>query len=248
MNPTVLCAVIDDEPLARGLIKSYIEKTPGLKCLAEFESAAEASTRVIAGEFDLLLLDIDMPQMTGMEFGGIVGESTRIIYVTAYPQYALEGFRVNALDYLLKPVSYPEFLKAAAKAIEWKMMRRALREVQQENGRLHMSDSPERFSSITVKSEYRLLQLRLETILYAEVKGDRVIFHRHEGDEVSTLMTMRELEEILPADRFMRIHRSYIVNLDRVEVVERSRVVFGNTYIPISDGNRDEFLRRLSHR
>lgn len=237
------CGVIDDEPLARELIRSYVAKTPGLELDGEFESASEAAPEVIKGRFDLLFLDINMPGINGIEFGSMVPDSTRIIYITAYEQYALDGYRVNALDYLLKPVSYTEFAKAAGKAMEWKLMKESYTRRDRT-----AADESKRLTSISVRSDYRLLQLRLDSILYVEVKGDRVIFYRDDGEAVSSLMSMREIEEILPGDRFMRIHRSYIVNLDRVEIVERSRVVFGRTYIPVSDSHREEFLRRLSRR
>ena len=133
--------------------------------------------------------------------------------------------------------------KAAAKALEWKIMRDAYVARERADG-----GEPQRLSSITVKSDYRLVRLRLDTLLYVEVKGDRLIFYREEGDEISSLMSMREIEDLLPADRFMRIHRSFIVNLDRVEVVERNRVVFGRTYIPVAESRREEFLRRIAGR
>lgn len=242
-SATLRCAVIDDEPLARELIRSYIAKTPGLIASGEFESATAAAPQVVAGEFDLLFLDINIPGLNGIEFGGIVPESTRIVFTTAYGQYAIDAYRVNALDYLLKPVSYPEFAKAAAKALEWKIMRDAYVARERADG-----GEPQRLSSITVKSDYRLVRLRLDTLLYVEVKGDRLIFYREEGDEISSLMSMREIEDLLPADRFMRIHRSFIVNLDRVEVVERNRVVFGRNYIPVAESRREEFLRRIAGR
>lgn len=243
MEHLLKCAVIDDEPLARELISSYVAKTPGLELTGEYESASEATPEVSRGTFDLLFLDINMPGLNGIEFGGMVPESTRIIYVTAYDQYAVDGFRVNALDYLLKPVSYSEFLKSVGKAITWK----AMKEAYSGTSRRHPDVSP-RIKSISVKSEYRLIQLRLDSILYVEAKGDRIMFYRKEGEPVSSLMSMKDIEEQLPDERFMRIHRSFIVNLDYVEIIERNRIVFGRVYIPVSEGKRDEFLQRLSRR
>lgn len=234
MDTKLRCIIVDDEPLARELIRSYVSKTPGLTLVNEFESAGEAASSILGGEADVVFMDIDMPVLNGIEFGAMVPASTRIIYITAYDQYALDGFRVNALDYLLKPVSYADFARAVTKAIEWHTMRRA-------------SSSPAHAvpETLTVKSDYRLVQMRLDTIRYVEVRNDRVIFYRSEGEPVSSLMSMRDIEELLPADRFMRVHRSFIVNLPMVEVVERGRIVFGKTYIPISDSRRDEFLERL---
>lgn len=235
------CAVIDDEPLARRLISSYVEKTPGLLLSGVFATSSECASRIASGDFDLLLLDIDMPQLNGIQLGEMVPSTTRIIYITAYDRYALEGFRVNALDYLLKPVSYPEFLRAVTKAIEWKTMSDALNRTSKAEPH---SSAP---STITVKSAHRLILIRLDTIIYLEVKGDRVIFNRKDGLEpVSTLMSLKEVEALLPPATFMRVHRSFIVNLNMVEVVERGRIIFGKEYVPVSESYREEFLSRLS--
>lgn len=246
MDTTLNCIIIDDEPLARELLKSYVSRTPALTLSGDYESAAEAVRAVTGGKADLILLDIDMPMLNGIEFAAIVPPSCRIIYVTAYEQYALQSFRVNALDYLLKPVSYPEFLRAVSKALDWKRMYDAYEN--HTSGCSSPSSSASQTTSdglLTIRADYRLIQIRLDTILYVEVRKDRVIFFRSEGEPVSSLMTLSDLEARLPADRFMRVHRSYIVNLTRIEVVERSRIVFGKTYIPISDARREEFLSRL---
>lgn len=239
MSKTLKCIVIDDEPLARELIKSYVEKTPDLTLEGCFESAADAVKDVVAGKADVIFLDINMPLLNGIEFAGLIPADTSIIYITAYEQYALQGFRVNALDYLLKPVSYPEFMKAVGKALMWHAMREAY---QSDISDTQSASSP---GMLTVKADYRLVQMRLDSIKYVEVQKDRVIFYRTDGDPVSSLMSMKEIEEILPQDRFMRVHRSFIVNLNRVEVVERSRIVFGKVFIPISDAKKDEFIARI---
>lgn len=235
MTQKIKCIIVDDEPLARELLKSYVEKTSALQLEGCFESAAEAVKTVISGEADLIFLDINMPMLNGIDFAAIIPQRTRIIYVTAYGQYAVDGFKVNALDYLLKPVSYQEFLKAVGKALEWHAMRQAF----------ESSPSLPSRSMITVKADYRLVQMKTDSILYVEVQRDRVIFYRTEGEPVSSLMSLKELEEQLPSDCFMRVHRSFIVNMNLVEVVERGRIVFGKRYIPVSDNRRDEFLSRL---
>lgn len=239
MDRPLKCIIIDDEPLAGELLKSYVEKTPDLLLAGCFESAADSVKSVVSGSIDLIFLDINMPLLNGIEFASVVPEDTSIIYVTAYEQYALQGFKVNALDYLLKPVSYPEFIKAVGKAIMWHAMRRAYLA----SG--HSSRTNNNTDLITVKSDYRLVQMCLDSIKYIEVQKDKVIFNRTEGEPVSSLMSMKELEELLPADRFMRVHRSFIVNLRRVEVVDRSRIVFDKIYIPVSDSKKEEFLSRL---
>lgn len=228
------CIIIDDEPLARELIKSYVEKTPGLALSGCYESAADAVKEVLSQEVDIVFLDINMPMLNGIDFAQVIPASTRIIYITAYEQYAVEGFRVNALDYLLKPVNYAEFLKSVTKAMEWFSMVRAAAMNTHDGGEF-----------ITVKADYRLVQLKLDSILYAEVRKDRIIFFRKEGEPVTSLLSMRDVENLLPANRFMRVHRSFIVNMRNIEIVERGRIVFGKTYIPISDSHREEFLSRL---
>lgn len=234
MSNQLKCIIIDDEPLARELLKSYVGKTPALNLEGCFESAADAVKCIMEGAVDVIFLDINMPMLNGIEFASIIPKSTRIIYVTAYEKYALQGFKVNALDYLMKPVSYPEFLNAVGKAVEWFAMRNSLRQPPKGNSGM-----------LTVKADYRLVQMRIDSIRYVEVQKDRLIFYRTEGNPVSSLMSMKEIEDLLPADIFMRVHRSFIVNLCHVEIVERGRIVFGKNYIPISDSKREEFMSRL---
>lgn len=169
------CCVIDDEPLARHLIASYIEKTPGLALSALFESGSEALQRIRNGDFEILFLDIDMPGLSGIELAELVPSDSRIVYITAYGNFALDGFRVNALDYLLKPVSYSEFLRAVAKAREWK---------ETQDSRLGSSPvltSVPNPSFIIVRSEHRIMRIRLNSINFIEVKGDRSIINRQDS-------------------------------------------------------------------
>lgn len=245
------CIVIDDEPLARELIKSYIDKTPDLNLVGSFESAADAIKTVMTGHVDIVFLDINMPMLNGIEFARVIPRHTRIIYITAYAQYALQGYRVNALDYLLKPVDFAEFTRAVAKAVEWVAMRDAYEA--SSSSRLIDSPAPESHPGadngfITIKSDFRLIQMRIDSILYIEVRNDRIVFHRKDADPVSSLISMKEIEEILPPDRFMRVHRSFIVNLDNIEIVERNRIIFGKEYIPIADSRRDDFFARFTSR
>lgn len=221
--------VIDDEPLAARLISKYVSDTPFLQLAGTYSSAQEAVRNVISGNIDLVFLDINMPQLNGMEFARIIPRSCRIIFTTAYEQYAVEGFKVNALDYLLKPVSYEEFLTAATKA---------LNAAQTAPG----CTAADADKSIIVKSEYRLVQIRLRDILYLEGLKDYVkICLDEEPKSVMTLMNMRTLEQELPGDMFMRVHRSYIVNTSKIRVIERNRILFGNVQIPVSDSYKKEF-------
>lgn len=237
MEKTLNCIVIDDEPLARELLKAYIDKTPSLTLVGCFESAAEAIKIVMDGVADIIFLDINMPMLNGIDFAALIPSSSRIIFVTAYDQYAVQGFKVNALDYLLKPVSYSDFLKSVSRAIEWKSMSEAF------TAATHNETSPPRM--ITLKVKNQLIQMRLDSIEYVEARNDRVIVFRKDCEPLPSLMTLKEIEDLLPTDTFMRVHRSFIVNIPLVEIVERNRIVFGKTYVPISENKREEFLSRL---
>ena len=237
MDTTLKCIIIDDEPLARELLKAYVDKTPSLSLIGSFESAAEAVKTVMDGDADVIFLDINMPMLNGIDFAAIVPSTTRIIFVTAYDSYAVQGFKVNALDYLLKPVSYTDFMKSIGRALEWKSMSEAYSaKRKQDNATPRM---------ITIKVRNQLMQIRLDSIEYVEARNDRVIVFRKNAEPLSSLTTLREIEELLPTDTFMRVHRSFIVNVPLVEIVERNRIVFGKTYVPISDNKREEFLARL---
>ena len=237
MDTTLKCIIIDDEPLARELLKAYVDKTPSLSLIGSFESAAEAFKTVMDGRADVIFLDINMPMLNGIDFAAIVPSTTRIIFVTAYDSYAVQGFKVNALDYLLKPVSYTDFMKSVGRALEWKSMSDAYSAQRKPD---HTSPR-----MITIKVKNQLMQIRLDTIEYVEARNDRVIVFRKNAEPLSSLTTLREIEELLPTDTFMRVHRSFIVNVPLVEIVERNRIVFGKTYVPISDNKREEFLTRL---
>ncbi|MDE6099858.1 MAG: LytTR family DNA-binding domain-containing protein [Paramuribaculum sp.] len=228
------CCVIDDEPLAAQLINSYILRTPYLEDGGIFSSAQEAVKKVIDGDFDLIFLDINLPQLNGLEFARIVPPSTRVIFTTAYDNYAVESFKVNALDYLLKPISYEEFSKSASRAL------------QHLNGQAAAQKRRE-LDSIIVKSEYKLVQIPIDDILYIEGLKDYVKICTVSGT-VMTLMNIKALERTLPDDKFMRVHRSFIVNMRRITVIERNRIVFGTTYIPISESYKQAFSDYVSAR
>lgn len=221
--------VIDDEPLAARLIENYVTKTPFLQLVGVFESAQEAVRTVIEGEIDLVFLDINMPQLNGLEFARILPRRCKVVFTTAYDNFALQGFRVNALDYLLKPINYEEFFNAASKALT------AL-----SGGSEDISATGSEF--IIVKSEYKLQQIPVRDILFIEGVKDYVkIYLDGETKAVMTLMNMRTLEQELPSRMFMRVHRSFIVNTSKIRVIERKRIVFDNTYIPVSDSYSKEF-------
>ena len=228
------CCVIDDEPLASQLIASYISKTPFMTLVGEFSSPHDAIQLILQGGADVVFLDIHMPQLSGIEFARIIPQSTRVIFTTAYDSYAVDGFRVNALDYLLKPVSYEEFLAAANRALEWASIAGAASSARR--------NSTNNTDHIIVKSEYKLMQIPVDDILYIEGLKDYVkIFTEDNDRSIMTLMSMKTLERSLPTDRFMRVHRSFIVNTTKIKVIERNRIIFGKTYIPISESYKQAF-------
>ncbi len=231
----IKCLVVDDEPLAARLIGSYVERTPFLRLVATVNSAAEALAVMASDAVDLVFLDIRMPGLSGMDLARQLGNGSKIVFTTAYSDHAVEGFAVNALDYLLKPVSYEEFMRAAG---------RALAAV---SGRTEERADPHPAPGfITVKSEYRLVRIPVAEIDYIEGLKDYVKIVLADGSRpVLTLMSMKSLEEMLPEASFMRVHRSFIVNMDKVRVIERNCVVMGRQLIPVSESARKRFFSAL---
>ena len=231
----IRCAVVDDEPLALGLMASYVKKTPFLELVGSYSSAVQAMQEMHDNPVDLIFLDIQMPELNGLDYSRMISPQTRVVFTTAFNQYALDGYKVNALDYLLKPISYPDFLLAANKAQEW------FRLVEQSQQSEKKENQDEKLS-IFVKSDYKLIRIELKNILYVEGLKDYVkIYEENTGRPVISLMSMKAMEEMLPADRFMRVHRSYIVQKEKIRIIEHNRIVFGNTYIPIGDSYKQAF-------
>ena len=211
------CAIVDDEPLALSLLESYVSKTPFLQLAGKYSSAVQAMKELPGEEVDLLFLDIQMPELNGLEFSKMVDPHTRIVFTTAFGQYAIDGYRVNALDYLLKPISYVDFLQAANKALQW----------------FELVQKPEEIDSIFVKSDYKLVQVDLKKIMYIEGLKDYIKIYTEDDAKPS---------------RFIRVHRSFIVQKDKIRVIDRGRIVFDKTYIPISDSYKQVFQTFLDER
>lgn len=241
------CMIIDDEPLAVSLLESYVNKTPFLELKGKYNSAVNALAGLNAEPVDLLFLDIQMPELSGMEFSQMIDSEIRIIFTTAFEQYAVDSYKANALDYLLKPISYPDFLKSAQKALQWyELLRKPGAE--REEGMPAVGKENE-MESIFIKTEYRLVQVDLKKILYIEGLKDYIkIYIEDEARPILSLMSMKSMEEILPEQRFVRVHRSFIVHLEKIKVIERNRIIFGKEYIPISDNYKKRFLELLSLR
>ncbi len=230
---TLNCIIIDDEPLAAQLLASYAERTPVINLVGTYNSAVAAIKDIKEKKIDLLFLDIQMPDLSGLEFATLIPKSTKIVFTTAFSQYAVDGYKVGALDYLLKPISYEDFIRVVDKAE--KIFTEQERQIVYDRDRF-----------IYVKSEYKLLQIRLDDILFIEGLKDYVKIYL-EGNQkyVMSLMNMKKMEENLPKPEFMRTHRSYIVHMTKVKLVDRFRIVFGSSYIPISDSYKDEVQRYL---
>ena len=221
------CAIIDDEPLAAGLLKSYVEKTPFLHLIGSYGSALEAMKELRDHPAQLLFLDIQMPELSGIEFAKILPKDTKIIFTTAFQQYAIEGYKVAALDYLMKPISYDDFLKASNKALDWFSITQR-----------QQATAQDRF--MFVKSDYKLIRIALDDILYIEGLKDDVRIYLEDGTKIMSLMNMKKLEDYLPRPEFLRTHRSYIVHMTKAQQIDRFRIVFGEEYIPISDSYKDD--------
>ena len=227
----IKCLSIDDEPLALQQIGAYIEKTPFLEAVALCQSAFEALKYLSDNEVDLMFVDINMPDLNGMDFVKSLTQTPKIIFTTAYSEYAMEGFKVDAIDYILKPISYAVFLKAANKAKTWFELNRKQTETIQTTA-----------DCIFVKSEYKLIRILLSEIKYIESSNEYIQIHLINNEPITTLIRLKVIEEQLPKDQFMRVHRSFIVNLERVKVIERNRIIFDhNVYIPIGDQYRESF-------
>lgn len=232
---SINCVIIDDEPLAAELLLSYAKRISYLNVKGTFNSAIAAMRELREHPVDLIFLDIQMPELSGLEFARILPPQTRIIFTTAFNQYAIDGYKVNAMDYLLKPISYDDFLQACNKALEYITSQQ-----------IHTTNKEKADRFIFVKSEYKLVRINLDDVLYIEGVKDYVKIYFANGDKpVMSLMNMKRIEESLPSPEFMRTHRSYIVNMMKVKVIDRLRIVFDKVYIPISDSYKDEVMSFL---
>ncbi len=222
---------IDDEPLALQLVTGYIEKTPWLVLAGSFDNPVDAMDFVEDHNVDLVFVDIQMPDLSGIEFTRSVKGSPKVIFTTAYDKYAIEGFKLDIVDYLLKPFSYEEFLKA---------VNRARRLIRLEKGSPDKIESSNEF--LFLKSEYKIKRIDFNDILYIEGLKDYVkVYLADLARPVMSLTTLKLLESKLPASKFMRVHRSFIVNLERVDTIERGRIIFGKTYIPVGELYKEKF-------
>lgn len=239
MNP-ITCIIVDDEPLAVKLIESFVQKTPQLQLVHSFTDSVEALAWLKEHPVNLAFMDIQMPDLNGMELSHMLPEGTKVIFTTAFKEYAFDSYEVSAIDFLLKPIRYNKFIAAVEKAQQW-FKRTEMREerVEQRN---------ERRETMFIRVDGELRQISFDSIIYVEGMKDYVRFHI-EGERLplTTHMTMKAVEDALPQDTFMRINRSYIVRLDKIRTVDRNLCVYiGDEIIRVTDAYREAFERYCS--
>lgn len=227
MNKLIRCIVVDDEPLPVKLLADYVVKTQGLDLVLKTTHVLEALQYVQDGKADIVFLDIQMPELTGMQFIKIIRGACQVILTTAYSEYAAESYEHDVTDYLLKPVTYERFSIAVQKA-----KKKLEQEMLQGTTPLPKNDY------IFVKTEYRIQKINFSDVLYIEAMRDYIAFHTKAG-KVLSLGSMRNMEEVLPAEAFLRIHKSYIINIKNIDFIERGKIVVNNQYLPVGDTYKD---------
>ena len=234
------CLAIDDEPLALELLEDNILKIPFLEYAGGCRNALEAIAMLEKQKIDLLFLDIQMPGLTGIQFLQGMVHRPMVIFITAYEQYALEGFNLSVIDYLLKPVSFERFLKAVNKAHEMHQLKKA-----------EPSPSPTEEKETTnkylfVHIDYSLVKIRIDEITHIEGLKDYVKIHlNNQSKPLIVRLTLKSIEEKLSSEDFIRVHKSYIVSFDKIELIRNQKIKIGNTFIPISDFYSESFFSRI---
>ncbi|MBR5850075.1 MAG: response regulator transcription factor [Alistipes sp.] len=251
------CLAIDDEPLALRQLAAYIAKTPYLELAASTTNALEAQRIVGTQPIDLLFCDINMPDLNGLDLVRSLPHPPMVIFTTAYSEHAIEGFRLDAIDYLLKPFDFAEFSRAATKAYSLYELRQQAAK-QQEAPAAEPTIEPviepasiegEEKEYLSVKADYKVSLVRTSDILYIESEGEYVRLHLADGSKIMTLFRMKKMEDALPADSFMRIHRCYIVNLNRIKSFVRGRVYLNEKeYLPIGERYKEEFRHHVEQK
>ena len=233
------CIAIDDEPLALRQLTSYISKIPYLDLVAKYNNALEAQQMLAGEKVDLIFVDINMPDLSGVEFVRSLVDRPMVIFTTAYSEYAVEGFKLDAVDYLLKPFSFADFSRSAGKANSLYELRH--------NQRAGVPEAtpealPKDKEYISVKADYKVSLVKISDIVYLESEGEYVRMHLADGTTITTLFRLKNMEAALPSDMFMRVHRSYIVNLRCIKGYVRGRVFLSDTeYVPIGENYKESF-------
>jgi DNA-binding LytR/AlgR family response regulator len=235
----IRCVIIDDEPSAIKILKDYVSSISEMKLLESFTEPVKAVSFLNDNAVDLLFIDIQMPDLNGFELISKLKNKPLLIFTTAYEQYALEGFKIDAIDYLLKPIDFDDFNKAANKAINWF-------QVKKQSTEHPLVKSNKNF--LFIKSEYRIIRIEFNDITYIEGINEYVKIHLVTGKPIMTLMRMKKFEQQLPEDIFMRVHKSYIVNLTKVKTIERNIIIYdGGVVIPIGLQYKNQFQKYIDN-
>jgi len=230
------CVIIDDEPLARKGLREYISDVDFLNLAGEYDNPLKATEMISRGEAQLLFLDIQMPKITGLDFMKTLQRPVPVIFTTAFPQYALDGFDLNALDYLVKPISFDRFLKAALKAKEYY-------EVRQKND-IDKTPAAEAGDYFFIKADNKLVKVSFNDILFIEALQNYVVVHTQEK-KLITYLTFKSVEEYLPSSQFIKVHKSFIVSATKIDSIDGNDIRIGQHYIPISRNLKDEVMEKL---
>lgn len=238
MKAIIRCAIVDDKPLAIDVLRTHAAKIPFLEISYTTTNPLDALAFIHDETVDLLFLDIQMPELTGLQVATLLGTKPRIIFTTAYTDYALDGFEHGAVDYLLKPISFERFYKAALKASELINLPVAPKPA------ISPVEPPKNY--LFVKTEAKLVKVAFDDLLYVEAMQNYCVLHMVDK-QVITLQLMKQMQEQLPANQFMRVHKSYLINIAKIDSIERSRIFIGKMVIPVGDSYRDSFYLRLNN-
>ena len=239
----IRCIIVDDEPLAVAQLEKYVERVPFLFNVGSCSSAAEAMEILSTGNVDAMFVDINMPDIDGVQFVRSLVNPPFVVFTTAYSEYAIEGFKLDAIDYLLKPIAFEDFLKASNK----------LNRIYSMNNNVQSAMEPSEgvcHDCLFVKSDYRMLRVPISSIKYIESMSEYVrIFVEDSPKPIVSLLSMKKIEESLPTGDFMRVHRSYLVNLNKVKEVSKMRLVYdGGVYVPIGEMYKEAFFEYIDKR
>lgn len=242
----VKCIAIDDEPLALRQIKSYIDRAEQLELVAACRSALEAQQILSQTKVDLIFVDINMPDMNGLDFVRSLDTAHHIVFTTAHPEFAIDGFKLNALDYLLKPFTFEEFMKATHKVISLVDLMQRCHAAENAINQSEAENKDKEF--ITVKADYKTQLVRVADIVYLESAGEYVRLHIDDAPTITTLFRLKNMESALPQDSFLRVHRSYIVNIKRISSYTKGRIFLDNgEYIPLGENYRKSFFEHFTN-
>ena len=244
---TLSCIIVDDEPLAVRLLESYVNKTPSLKLLGSYTDSVEAINALKEQQPDLLFLDIQMPDLNGMELASMVPDHTRVIFTTAFKEYAFESYEVNALDFLLKPIRYSKFMVAVEKAQQWFGRGEEGSQIGTDSqsgtdSQNHATQNSVAPTSLFLRVDGELRQVAIDDILYVSGMKDYVVFYLEGNRKMVTHLTMKAVEDMLPTNAFLRVHRSYIVALRKIRSIDRNNCIYiGKEVIRVTDAYKEAF-------